>query len=120
MNKKRFISILVSPFIGSCLFATQSYPSEKTQEPLVYILSALDSHDVIILGETHQHNESEDLVYKIVKNRVKSGKPLSVALEIDSDQNYLIKNCDVDEIKLPHVKEFTGYRSSLKLSVALK
>lgn len=84
----------------------------QTQAPL-YLLSTLNFHGVVILGEIHRHNESEELAYKIAENRIKSGKPLTVTLEIDSDQNHLIENCNIDKIKLPQVIDSQGYRDFL-------
>lgn len=98
-------------------FINPAFSSEKSEEPIPYILSALDSHDVVILGEIHRHKESEELAYRIIESRIKAGKPLTVALEIDSDQNYLIENGNIDKIKLIHELNFLEYRNFLsKLS----
>lgn len=76
------------------------------------LLSALNFHNVVILGEIHHHNKFENLAYKIIENR-KSGKPLIVASEIDFGQNHLIGNFDGNKIKLPHVIDFSGYKNFL-------
>ncbi len=101
-------------------FVNPAQSSGQTQGLLSYLLSALNLYDVVILGEIHCHNESEELAYKITENRIKSGKPLTVALEIDSSQNHLIENCNIDKIKLSHVIDFPGYRDFLSNLLRLK
>lgn len=94
-------------------FVNPALSSGQTQGLLSYLLSTINIHDVVILGEIHRHNESEELAYKIAENRIKSGKPLTVALEIDSDQNHFIENCNIDKIKLPQVIDSPDYRDFL-------
>lgn len=101
-------------------FVNPAQSSGQTQGLLPYLLSILNVHEVVILGEIHRHNESEELAYKITESRIKSGKPLTVALEMDSYQNHLIENCNIDKIKLPHVINSPGYRDFLSNLVRLQ
>lgn len=51
-------------------FVNPAQSSGQTQGLLPYLLSILNVHEVVILGEIHRHNESEELAYKITENRI--------------------------------------------------
>ncbi|WP_291317153.1 hypothetical protein [Desulfuromonas sp.] len=78
----------------------------------------IDKNEVVILGEKHGKPESTQLFTEVCRNYTKSGKCLTVALEISSNQQTTIDRAmagdsSISNIKISPIIDHPAYREML-------
>ncbi len=101
----KWLAFLFIVVIPQTLLASQNLPSD--------LISLLNNHQVLILGEKHKQPESTKLLTDLVRQYTNSGKCLTVALEIASDQQAAIDQGPISAIKIHPIIDHPGYRTML-------
>ena len=65
---------------------------------------------ITIIGETHGHPESYKLFQSLIHDYLKSNQCLTVALEINSNQQSVINQGEVSDIEISSIIDHPAYR----------
>ena len=65
---------------------------------------------ITIIGETHRHPESINLFQTLIHDYLKSNQCLTVALEINSNQQSVINQGEVSDIEISSIIDHPAYR----------
>lgn len=95
-----------------------SHAEEKYKAVARELIPLLDRNDILILGETHGREESTRLLAGLADEATQGGGCLTVALEIDSEQQSVIDRVmsgqgEIAEIVVVPVIDHAGYREML-------
>jgi hypothetical protein len=66
---------------------------------------------IIIIGETHGHPESYKLFQSLIQSHLKNNKCLTVALEINSNQQSVIDSGKVSDIEISSIIDHPAFRN---------
>jgi len=116
--KRLGLEIIVIAALCGCGVA---FPAEETDVAGLAerILFSCRGKEVLLLGETHQNPESQDLFLALVENQVGQGHRVFVGLEISRDQQDNLDALFADpvsaknEIQLYHAIDHKAYREML-------
>ncbi len=89
------------------------------------ILKSLSPGSITFIGESHKHPESPRLIIDVVTYAVKKGQCLALALEINSNQQFVIdrvlaKRASVSDIVIPSAIDHSPMRQMIKHMAYLK
>jgi hypothetical protein len=96
--------------------------AEANEHPVIQ--QYIQPNTITILGETHGHVESMNLLTDLVNHIVNNKQCLILALEIDSDEQPVLDKVmsglsPVSEIQIPYVIDHVHYRNLIKHLVQL-
>ena len=68
---------------------------------------------ITIIGETHRHPESINLFQSLIQSHLKNNQCLTVALEINSNQQSVINQGKVSDIEISSIIDHPAYRKMI-------
>ena len=101
------------------------FPGVSAAENITPILDSIKPNSITIIGETHQLPESTKLFQNLIKGYLKNNECLTVALEIDSNQQKTIDKliegrAVVSAIEISPTIDHAAYRNMLEDLAAQK
>ncbi|MBT5967488.1 MAG: hypothetical protein HOG60_09395 [Gammaproteobacteria bacterium] len=94
-----FLKILLLIFISFSASANTNIP--------------IKPDSITIIGETHRHPESINLFQSLIQSHLKNNQCLTVALEINSNQQSVINQGKVSDIEISSIIDHPAYRKMI-------
>ena len=94
-----FLKILLIIFISFSASANTNIP--------------IKPDSITIIGETHRHPESINLFQSLIQSHLKNNQCLTVALEINSNQQSVINQGKVSDIEISSIIDHPAYRKMI-------
>ena len=123
---ERSLSVRITVIILILLISYSTFAhADGLQAIAKQLRTLLDKHDILIIGENHRKEESTRLISALTADYLETGKCLSVALEINSDQQPTIDSAmsgitSIHDIKISSIIDHPEYREMLSRFLDLK
>ena len=101
-----FLKILLLIFISFSASANTNIP--------------IKPDSITIIGETHRHPESINLFQSLIQSHLKNNQCLTVALEINSNQQSVINQGKVSDIEISSIIDHPAFRNLIGDLIAQK